>query len=88
MLNKKNEEKKMSDIILFLLIIWDIGLSSVLFAVIKCQNNQSELLYTLRDDLNTAKICDECIVNTLKKGKVILPKDYKQKKAPKLSVDG
>lgn len=75
----------MSDIILFLLIIWNIGLSILLFWVIRCQNNQEKLLYALRDDLNKAKICDECIVNTLKKGKVILPKDYKQKKAPKLS---
>jgi len=58
----------MTDIILLLLIIWNIGLSSVLLAVIKCQNNQSELLYTLRDDLNKAKICDGYVLEHIPEG--------------------
>lgn len=51
-----------------MLMIWNIGLSILLFWVIRCQENQEELLYALRDDLNQAKICDGYVAQGMKNG--------------------
>ena len=46
-------------ILFFGIILWLVALSIIIFVLKNCQDNQEDLLYILRDDLNRLKFKED-----------------------------